>query len=77
MNAQLVVLNADSFFKLQQASPGHHLLLFIGGVAAAADWPNGGGQEVEPMVFEVLVHQRQHDLEKSAIITLSVSEFNS
>lgn len=37
-------------------SPGHHLFLFIGGVATAADWVNGRGQEVEPVVFKVLVH---------------------
>lgn len=62
---------------MRHSSPGHHLLLFIGGVAAAADWSNGGGQEVEPMVFEVLVHQRQHNLEVSEIIILSVNEFNN
>lgn len=55
-------------------SPGHHLLLFIGGMAAAADWSNSGGQEVEAVVFEVLVHQRQHDLEMSETMIRSVYE---
>lgn len=62
---------------MRHTSPGHHLLLFIGGVAAAADRSNGGGQEVEPMVFEVLVHQWKHDLEMSETIIPSMHEFNN
>lgn len=58
------------------ASPGHHLLLFIGGVAPAADWSNSGGQEVEPVVFEVLIHQRQHNLEMSETAIRSPYESN-
>lgn len=43
-------------------SPSHHLLLFVGGVATAADWMDGCWQEVQPVVFKVLIHQRQDDL---------------
>ena len=44
------------------SSPGHHLLLFIGGVAPTADWSDGCGQEVEAVVLEVLVDQWQDNL---------------
>lgn len=47
---------------LQTPIPGHHLLLLVGGVSAAADRVDGSGQEVQPVVFEVLIHQRQDDL---------------
>lgn len=43
-------------------SPGNHLLLLVGGVATAADWMDGCGQEVQPVVFKVLIHQWQDDL---------------
>lgn len=43
-------------------SPGHHLLFLVGGMASAADWVDGCGQEVQPVVFKVLIHQRQDDL---------------
>lgn len=43
-------------------SPGHHFLLLVGGVATAVNWVNGCGQEVQPMVFKVLIHQWQDDL---------------
>lgn len=42
--------------------PGHHLFLLVGGVSTAAYWMDGSGQEVQPVVFEVLIHQRQDDL---------------
>lgn len=42
--------------------PGHHLLLLVGGVSTAAYWMDGSGQEVQSVVFEVLIHQRQDDL---------------
>lgn len=45
-------------------SPGHHLLLLVGGVASAADWVDGCGQEVYLVVLKVLIHQRQDDLRK-------------
>lgn len=48
--------------KRRNTAPGHHLFLFIGGVTAAADWTDGSGQEVKSMVFKVLIHQRQNNL---------------
>lgn len=42
--------------------PCNHLLLLVGGVASAAQDFSRRGQEVEAVVFEVLVHQRQENL---------------
>lgn len=42
--------------------PCNHLLLLVGGVATAAQDFSRGGQEVEAVVFEVLVHQWQKNL---------------
>lgn len=39
------------------SSPCHHLLFLIGGMAPTADWMNDCRQEVQPVVFEVLVYQ--------------------
>lgn len=44
--------------------PGDHLLLLIRGVAAAAQVLTGRRQEVETVVLEVLVYQREEDLKK-------------
>lgn len=43
-------------------SPGHHLFFLVGGMATAADWMDGCGQEVQPVVFKVLIHQWQDHL---------------
>lgn len=43
-------------------SPGHHLLLLVGGMPTTADWMDCCGQEVQSMVFKVLIHQWQDDL---------------
>lgn len=51
--------------RLLYIPPGHHLLLFIGSMASAADWTDGSGQEVEPMVLKVLVNQWQNNLSKN------------
>lgn len=50
-------------------SPGHHLLFLVGGVATTADWMDGCGQEVQPMVFKVLIHQWQDNLWVNSINT--------
>lgn len=42
--------------------PGDHLLLLVGGVAAAAQVLVGRGQEVQTVVFEVLVDERKKHL---------------
>lgn len=42
--------------------PGDHLLLLVGGVAAAAQVLVGRGQEVQTVVFEVLVDERKQHL---------------
>ena len=43
-------------------SPGYHLLLLVGGVATTAQHFGWGGQEIEAVVGEVLVDQREQDL---------------
>lgn len=43
-------------------SPGHHLLLLVGGMPTTADWMDCCGQEVQSVVFKVLIHQWQDDL---------------
>lgn len=42
--------------------PGEHLLLFVGGTAAAAQVLAGRGQEVETVVLESLINQRKQHL---------------
>lgn len=42
--------------------PGDHLLLLVGGVAAAAQVLIGRGEEVEGVVLKVLVDEREEDL---------------
>ena len=42
--------------------PGDHFLLLVGGVAAAAQVLVGRGEEVERVVLEVLVDEREEDL---------------
>ncbi len=43
--------------------PGDHLLLLVGGVTAAAQVLIGRGEEVERVVLEVLVDEREENLE--------------
>lgn len=43
-------------------APGDHLLLLVGGIAAAAQVLVGGGEEVERVVLEVLVDKREKNL---------------
>ena len=42
--------------------PGDHFLLLVGGEAAAAQVLIGRGEEVERVVLEVLVDEREEDL---------------
>lgn len=44
--------------------PGDHLLLLVGGVAAAAQVLAGRGEEVERVVLEVLVDEGKENLEE-------------
>ncbi len=65
MRVSALPCNTDLILSLAHLphSPSHHLLLLVGGVATAADWMDGCGQEVQPVVFKVLIHQWQDDLE--------------
>lgn len=42
--------------------PGDHLLLLVGGIAAAAQVLIGRGEEVQTVIFEVLVDERKKNL---------------
>lgn len=42
--------------------PGNHLLLLIGGMASTSQDFSRSGEEVEAVVLEVLIYQRQEDL---------------
>lgn len=42
--------------------PGDHLLLLIGGIAAAAQVLIGWGEEVQTVIFEVLVDEWKKNL---------------
>lgn len=44
--------------------PGDHLLLLVGGVAAAAQVLVGRGQEVQGVILEVLVDEREENLRR-------------
>lgn len=44
--------------------PGDHLLLLVGGVAAAAQVLVGRGQEVQGVILEVLVDERKENLRR-------------
>lgn len=55
--------------------PGDHLLLLIRGVAAAAQVLTGRRQEVETVVLEVLVYQREEDLKAKKLFTRRVTIF--
>lgn len=44
--------------------PGDHLLLFVGGTAAAAQVLTGCGQEVETVVLKGLIYQGKQHLER-------------
>lgn len=46
----------------QGGPPGDHFLLLVGGVAATAQHFGRCGQEIEAVVGEVLVDQREQDL---------------
>lgn len=46
----------------QGGAPGDHFLLLVGGVATTAQQFGWCGQEIEAVVGEVLVDQRQQDL---------------
>lgn len=43
-------------------APGDHFLLLVGGMATTAQHFGRGGQEIEAVVGEVLVDQREQDL---------------
>lgn len=45
-----------------KALPGDHLLLLVGGIAAAAQILVGGREEVQRVVLEVLVDEREKNL---------------
>lgn len=44
--------------------PGDHLFLLVGGIAAAAQVLVGRGQEVEGVILEVLVDEREENLRR-------------
>lgn len=44
--------------------PGDHLLLLVGGVTAAAQVLIGRGEEIERVVLEILVDEREENLEE-------------
>lgn len=46
----------------QGGPPGDHLLLLVGGVATTAQHFGWCGEEIEAVVGEVLVDQREQDL---------------
>lgn len=49
---------------LHRTAPGDHLLLLVGGTAAAAQALAWRGQEVETMVLESLVDERKQNLQR-------------
>lgn len=42
--------------------PGDHFFLLVGGVTTAAEVLVGGGQEVQRVVLEILIDEREENL---------------
>lgn len=51
--------------------PGYHLFFLIGSMTTTTNWVDGCGQEVQSVVFKVLIHQSQDNLKVKGFFFIS------